>query len=542
VAGDDGAGPAATRPAPSRGLGVGALLAHQATRLGPRPFLALPDGQLSFAGADELANRAANVLADLGYGVGDIVMCRAGNGLAAVATWFACMKLGAVFMPVNSLLSGEPLRRVMAHSRGRVLVCEAELYPRLAAVRAGLADLTHVLVAGGPAPEGTLSLDHLLERAAATPPPALADDPAAPAKLMYTSGTTGVPKGVLWSRWCEATWARCYGEEMVPIAPGESTYCCLPLSHVTCQGTALAALWCGGRITIDAGFSPYAFWDRVRQAEAVAFTFVGTILSVLARRPEQADDADNPVRRILGAAAPADCWREVERRFGLVIVEVWGQTETASCWTMPVALPQAPGTVGRPTPRFEARIVGDDGEGRPPGTPGEMWIRPLQPHVMFEGYLADGGGLSRPWSAEGWYRTGDTMLQREDGDFEFVGRLRDAIRRRGEMISASDVEQAALAHPGVVEAAAVGVPAGDGFDEEVKLCAVPRPGADLDPAELHRFVLGRLPRFMVPRFVDVRAELPKTPTTRVQKYRLRDEGTAGVWDSRRKSAPAPGPD
>lgn len=519
-------------PVDAPGQGVRAILERQAARLGRQPFMVLPDASLTYSDADEVANRGAGALAQLGVGTGDTVMAYCGNGLPMVATWLACMKLGAVFMPVNTLLSGVPLRHVMGHSGAGVLVCDSALYPHVEAIGGGLPDLRTVLVSGKPAP-GTLSFEACLEEASPVPPPALADDPGAPAKLVYTSGTTGSSKGVVWSRACEVTWAHCYNEELLELGQDEATYCCLPLYHVTCQGTALATMVAGARITVDDRFRPFSFWERVRRAEAQAFTFVGTILSVLARLPPEPDDADNPVRRILGSAAPADRWREIERRFDLEVVDVWGQTETASCWTRPVQLPQRPGTVGRPSPRFEARIVGESGEDLGPEAQGELWIRPLRPHVMFEGYQADDGSVVAPWTEDGWYRTGDLMVRRTDGDLVFVGRLRDAIRRRGEMICAADVETAALAHPGVLEAAAVGVPADEGVEEEIKLCAVPQPGAALEPGAFYSFLRQRLPAFMVPRYVEVRPDLPKTATTRVQKYRLREEGVAGAWDSRR---------
>ena len=513
------------------GQGVRSILERQAARLGPRPLLVLPDATLSYAETDEVANRTADLLRGLEVESGEAVMAFCGNGLAIMVTWFACMKLGAVFMPVNAMLKGEPLRNVMAHAGAGVLVCDSALYPEVAAIRGHLPHLHTVLVAGAPQP-GTLSFEAGLERASSVPPAPLANDPGAPAKLVYTSGTTGTSKGVVWSRACEATWAHCYTEELLHLAEGDATYCCLPMYHVTCQGTTLATLVAGGRITIDDRFRPFGFWDRLRQADAKAFTFVGTILSMLVRLPAQPDDADNPVRLILGSAAPADRWREIEQRFDLVVMDVWGQTETASCWTRPERLPQQPGTVGRPTPRFEARILDEAGREVGAEVPGEMWLRPLRPHVMFEGYRRDDGSVATPWKADGWYRTGDLMVRHADGEFAFIGRLRDAIRRRGEMISATDVETAALAHEAVLEAAAVGVPAEDDVEEEIKLCVVLRPGAVLEPEALHRFLADRLPLFMVPRYVDVRAELPKTATTRVQKFRLKEEKSAGSWDFR----------
>ena len=511
------------------------MLERQAARLGRRPLLSLPDARLSYAEADELANRVASALAGLGVGAGDVVMAHCGNGVSLVGTWFACMKLGAVFMPVNSLLSGDPLRKVMAHAGGAVVVCDASLYPALAAVRHDLPRVRHVVVAGGAVPREALSWDAVVDAASGAPPAPLADDPAAPAKLMYTSGTTGTPKGVRWSRACEATWGRAYGDELLPLEAGETVFCCLPLSHATCQGTVLAALHRGGCAVVEARFRPYGFWRRLRQAEAVMFSFVGTILSVLASRPPRPDDADNPVRRVMGSGAPALIWPAFEERFGCRVVDVWGQTETAACWTRPQRVPQRPGTIGRPSPRFEARVVGDDGQDAPPGADGELWIRPQDRLDMFEGYLGDDGRVTPPWDGDGWYHSGDLVRRDDDGEYVFAGRRRDAIRRRGEILAPGEIEEAALAHPGVVEAAAVGVPVDGRKDEEVKLCAVAASGVDLDAAELHEFLSDRLPKFMVPRYVDIRTELPKTPTTRVRKYQLADEGTAGAWDARTRS-------
>lgn len=527
-----------------------ALIEARAAELGPRPFATLPDATLTYAEIDELANRVAAVLLSMGYGAGDVVMVRSGNGWAPVAVWFACAKLGAVYLPLNALLTGEPLRQVMADSRGRVVVVAHQLADDVEAVRGGLPDLCDVLVVGGRrgCVPGPPRLDELVERAPSGPPPPLADCPGAPAKLMYTSGTTGVPKGVLWSRHCEAVWAWAYGEELLPIEAGEGLYCCLPLFHVTSQATVLAALSRRGRVTIDAGFDVVRFWRRVREADAAMFTFVGTVLSALARRPPSPGDADNPVRRALGAATPVDRWREIEERFDLHVAETWGQTETASCWSWPArGLPQKTGTVGVPSDRWDASVRGPGGQELGPGEPGELWVRPRAAHVMFEGYLGpDGPG--RPtrecFDDDGWYQTGDVMAFDGDGQLCFAGRWRDAIRRAGEMIAPSFIEEAALRHPAVVEAAAVGVPALDGVEEEVLLCVVADPGVpggvDLDDLAAH---LGRLlPRHLVPRWLRAHDELPKTPTTRVRKFELRALGTAGAWDARRRRwAGGPGP-
>ncbi|HZB97071.1 MAG TPA: AMP-binding protein, partial [Candidatus Sulfotelmatobacter sp.] len=191
-------------PAPSEtGLGVRPMLERQARRLGERPFMVLPDGRLTYRDADELGNRTAAVLQEAGCRRGDIVMARCGNNMAMVAAWFGCMKLGAVFMPVNTLLTGEALRTVVAHAGAALLICDGDLYPEVAAIQDALPMLRTVLlsrscdskhVTGGVRQSGTVAtfcLEDLIDRAPSHPPPPLHDEPGAAAKLMYTSGTTG---------------------------------------------------------------------------------------------------------------------------------------------------------------------------------------------------------------------------------------------------------------------------------------------------------------------------------------------------------------
>ena len=504
-----------------------ALIAAQLQARRHQPLLTIAGTSLTHGELDELAGATANVLLDRGIGAGDIVMTRCNNGVAIVATWFACIRIGAVFNPVNALLTGAPLATVMRAAGGRLLVCDHDLWAEVEAVRDSLPALRHVLVSGG-SPAGAESFDAAVAAAPSVSPPAPSPAPGAPAKLMFTSGTTGEPKGVLWSRNAEALHGIFYGDDLVRIEPGETTYSCLPLFHATCQGTLLGTLLRGGNMVIDRRFDPFGFWQRTRDTGAVFFPYVGTIISVLGSRPPRPGDEDNPVRRAMGSAAPADRWQEFEKRFGLVLEDVWGQTETASCWTRPVPGRVTPGTVGRPTDRWEGRIVGPSGEEASTGDPGELLMRPRLPHVMFESYHGD---PQPAYDAGGWYHTGDLMSRRADGDLVFHGRLREAIRRRGEMISPTEIEGVAGRHPDVIEAAAVAVPADDGVEDEILLWVVANRPA-VDPRALHSHLRTALPAFMVPRFIHLTDELPKTPTTRVRRHVLRDRGRAGAWDSR----------
>lgn len=488
------------------------------------PCLVLPDGAFTYGEIDRLANATANALLERGAGEGSVVIILCNNGAAIVATWFACLKTGAVFAPLNASLSGETLAHVLARAAGSILVCDHDLAVVAHAASRDIGSLRHTLIASG-------SLDAAVESAATLPPPRPADNPAAPARLMFTSGTTGESKGVLWSRHAETLHAVHYGDELVRTAPGETSYTCLPLFHVTAQGTLLGTMLRGGRTVVDRRFDPLRFWARTRAADAVFFPYVGTIISTLMTRAPRRNDAHNPVSRAMGSATPRGLWQAFEERFDVRLEDVWGQTETASCWTH--AGPGGPvaGTVGVPCGRFEARI--DRGSGAAPGAReiGELWIRPFAPHVIFEGY-ADARSLPDDPTEGGWYRTGDLLSRDQEGLLTFHGRLREAIRRRGETIAPAEIEAVAVQHPDVREAAAIGVPADDGVEDEILLCVVMRANSETTPAELHAFLSRRLPRFMVPRFIRIERSLPKTATTRVRRLALRDAGRAGAWDAK----------
>ncbi len=493
--------------------------------------LVLPDAALTYGEADRLADATANALLDRGVREGSVVMTLCGNGAAIVATWFACLKIGAVFAPLNASLSGDPLAHVMAGASGSVLVCDHALVAAALAASRERSGLGHVLVAGGAAPRGWESFERAIETAGTQRPPRPATQPEAAARLMFTSGTTGESKGVLWSRNAETLHAIHYGDELVRTAPGETVYICLPLFHVTAQGTLLGTMLHGGRVVVDRRFEPLRFWARARAVDAVFFPYVGTIISTLMSRAPRRGDAENPVRRAMGSATPAGLWRAFEQRFHLILEDVWGQTETASCWTRAGPDGPVPGTVGVPCARFEARIE------RVPGTEaqereiGELWIRPSARHVIFEGYATAAGAVADE-AVDGWYRTGDLLSRDRAGTLTFHGRLREAIRRRGETIAPAEIEAVALQHPDVLEAAAVGVPADDGVEDAILLCVVLRPTSELTPSGLYAFLARGLPKFMVPRFIRIETALPKTATTRIRRLAVREAGRSGAWDAR----------
>jgi crotonobetaine/carnitine-CoA ligase len=486
---------------------------------------------LSFAELQVLINRTANALLGLGVEPGAKVALMLPNGPEFVACWLALACLGATLVPINTRLKGDLLDYQLGHAEVDLAVVGAR---QLASFEAAGPPRPRgpSIVAGAETepPPGWLRLENLLESAAGGSPPRIELPPDGLAMIMYTSGTTGRPKGVQIGRQAQLKHGLNY-TELLGIQPAETAYVYLPLFHVTAMGSTLGSLLGGASVALDDGFNPFGFWERTRRYRAVVFTFVGSVLAMLYHRPPRPDDPDNPVRRAVGAATPTWLWRDFERRFGLEIVETYGQTEMAALWFMPPLPSRKVGTVGLPVPgRFEARIVAKDGRELPAGERGEIAIKPADPGDMMSGYYRDPESTAAAPRSDGWYYTGDLGVRDAEGYYTYLGRLKDCIRRRGENIAAFEIERVVNGLPGVVESAAVGVPSELG-EEDVKLCVVPRPESRLQPHHIWAQCRARLPSFMVPRWIQIRTALPRTATERVRKPDLVVEGTAGCWQA-----------
>ena len=477
--------------------------------------------------------RYANLLRDIGVPPNARVGVLLPNNEAFLLTWFATVELNLTLVPINVRLIGDSLRHIVEHADLAALIVDEST---LANVRSAFGERRPcriLVIRGASAVPEAANLELLLNAASAEPPPREPVQRSDPALIIYTSGTTALPKGVVLSRAAQRVHGLSYGLDFVRLGPGESGYTCLPLFHVTSMGFTLGCLLGGSRIAIDARFDPFGFWDQIRRHEARMFPYVGAMIAILQKRPHRSDDAQNPALRAIGAATPLYLWEPFEQRFGVELIETYGQTELASLWFMAPPEGRRVGTVGRPVPRMDVRL--QDAGGREPaaGMPGEILVRPHDPLLMMQSYFRDSEATANALR-DGWYHTGDAATVDADGYYRFAGRLKDFIRRRGENISALEIEQALLSHPRVQECAAVGIP-DELSEEEIKLCVVPVPDAHLLAADVAHYLRPRLAPFMQPRYIEIRSSLPRTATERVQKHRLVEEHAAeAAWDRRRQ--------
>jgi crotonobetaine/carnitine-CoA ligase len=481
----------------------------------------------SFADAYTAAKAAAAGLRELGVTTGDRVLVWLPNGAEILRVWFGANLLGAAFVPVNLSYRGAILEHVIATSGATVLVAHAELLDRLAGVDLGALAVVVVARTGGDTPElpvTTVPFDLLTGDGAGFVEPATPVEPWDTQCVIYTSGTTGPSKGVLCSHLHQYETVQAVADN---FAPGERSLVTLPLHHAGATQDAYAALVIGGSFVVCPRFRTEDFWDLVRAQGVTAVTLLGAMARFLLNVPESPRDRGHPLRTIFLVPFTEDGIRFRER-FGVDVYTVFNMTEISA----PIVSDRNPdrvGSCGRARPGVRLRLVDAHDRQVPIGQIGELIIRTDTPWVMSHGYLAMPEETARAWR-NGWFRTGDAFHQDEAGDYFFVDRVKDAIRRRGENISSFEVEAEVAKHPDVGEVAAVPV-ASDETEDEVMVVVVPAPGRTVDPDALTRWLAPRMPHFMVPRYVRVVDELPRTPTSKVQKYLLRQAGvTSDTWD------------
>jgi crotonobetaine/carnitine-CoA ligase len=508
-------------------LVVGDILRQRAITHRSEVFLKFHEGELSYGEVDSMADRVAGGLAAQGIGSGQHVAVMLPNCADFLFTIFALSRLGAVAVPVNIAHQGGLLGHVLASSDSSTLIVDAAYADRVTPLADRLPGLGRVIVRGEldrPVGKPTLPFSELLAHGAEPVRRAVAfSDLQA---IMYTSGTTGPSKGAMCSHALALT---CAIDSLDYLDRWAKTiYCPLPLFHAAgLWDGVFSAMLGGGAIAVTDRFHASRFWDDVRAFGAEVCMSVFSMIPILLNKPETPRDKDNPLVTFYMGKSILDA--PLLERFGVRSVETYTSTEAGIVTGSPYGEWRL-GSCGTPNERrFKVGVVDEQDRLLGPGEPGELVVRPKQPFVITTGYYGAPEATAEAFRNL-WYHTGDRGYRDEDGYYFFLDRMKDAIRRRGENISAFDVECEVNLHPDVVECAATGVPS-KLEDEDVKLTVVLRPGTALEPEELVAFCEDRLPRFMVPRYVEFVDALPRTPTDKVAKYKLKEQGDHGLTES-----------
>jgi crotonobetaine/carnitine-CoA ligase len=513
---------------------VGKLVRKKALSQKDRVFLHFKDETVTYQQLDETSNRFANGLEALGITKNDKIAIMMKNHPVFLYTWFGSAKLGAVEVPINTAYKGDLLKHVINNSDSKILIIDGNLLDRFVLIKEDLTKLEQIIYQGEIVKEVAESLPvpiSALERFFEYPSTPVEVDvsPKDPAGIIYTSGTTGISKGAVCPHNFFLHQAKLVAE-LRDLHSQDVLYTFLPLFHLNAQVfTVLTALLNDAQVVLSDRFSASAFWDEIRTYGATQFNYLGAVMTILSKQEPKENDRDNPVRIAFGAACPPDVMEQVEERFGLVCLEGFGMTEIGIVVHDDINARRT-GSCGRVLGEYyEVKLVDDDDMEVEVGKVGEIVARPKKPDIMMTEYYKMPDKTLEIYRNL-WFHTGDYAKKDEDGYFYFVDRKKDAIRRRGENISSFEVEKVINAHPQILECAVFAVPSELGEDE-VKANIVLKENQTLSPASLIEFCNERMAYFAVPRYVEFVAELPKTPTNRIEKYRLRELGiTENTWD------------
>jgi crotonobetaine/carnitine-CoA ligase len=513
------------------------ILGEKAARIGDRPFLHWAGRTYSYAELDELTNRYANAFAELGVGRGDHVAMMMANSPEFLWTLWGLGKLGAVAVPLNTAAKGELLRYFLDQSDSTVLCVDADLVGRAAAVLPNTPDVRTVVLHGSPEadapalPDGVRVVDMTGFDQADPQPPRLAEPVKAedPHLILYTSGTTGPSKGAI----SPHSQGHAVGHQMASInryQPDDVLYTCLPVFHGNAIWyTVYAALWAEASVALYPHFSASRFWSQIRESRATIFNALGAMANIIWQLPAGPGDRDHNLRICMMVPNSRELTAGFRERYGITVTSVFAMTENCAVTVFSPDEPEEKASsAGRVRADVAVQIVDDDGVELPAGEVGEIRIAPQQPGMTMLGYYKIDAGETR----DGWFHTGDRGHLDTDGYLFFSDRKKEAIRRRGENISAYEVETIVCQHPAVLEAAAVPV-ASELGEDDLLVYLVPVAGTEISFPEIIAFCDEHMPYYMVPRYLDLIEALPKTPSEKIEKYKLKTAAAQRVdqlWD------------
>ncbi len=482
-------------------------------------------------------NRLARGLSDLGVSPGETVATILDNGPDAAISWMAINRVGAISVPLNTALKGEFLRHQIVDVDSRVVLAESDYAGRVLGIADRLPQLKVVAHRGG-RPEHAAtgvelcSLDEI--RTDGPGRPGRDPEPSDVATIIFTGGTTGPSKGCVISHNYMCNMARLTLEYNQRRA-GELQWTPNPLFHLNAAVTTmLSTAMLGSAASFAPRFSVSGFWPEIERTGARVVALLGAMIPLIAQMPDTPEmlRCFGQIRVVTGNPFSPELARIWQERFGCERTgsPVYGLTEASVVTSTPPGVDPKPGTAGKRNRYFDVRIFDDHDEELPDGEVGEIVVRPLRPHVMFEGYW------NRPEATAAvmrnqWFHTGDLGRFDEDGWLHFVDRKKDYLRRKGENISSHEMEVTFQQHPAIAEVAVHAVPS-ELSEDELKVTIVLEEGASLDPEELFAWSVERVPYYALPRYIEVRDSLPRSHVGRVLKYQLRDEGcTPATWDA-----------
>lgn len=484
------------------------LLTAQAQQRPNAPFIIDAGAQYSYSDIYTLSRRFATLLGERGVVKGDRVALLAGNSAAYLVAWFGANFAGATAVTLNTELTGDGLQFSLRQSDPRIVVADAAW---IAAKWSTLDSTLQALPA--------IAMDSVDDFFRSLRP--YAEAPLLPthrsdiATIVYTSGTTGLPKGVMSSHG-EYAAVGVAGVDVVDLKPHDRTMVFLPLFHSNAQMLGvLPVLTAGASMALFKRFSASTFFEDAARVGATGFTFVGTVVSILAVR-HPGVRRDHKLRFALGGGTPKQIWPRIEQDFGFKVNELYGMTEVGGWVTGNSARATRIGSCGKVRPDMEVRIFDENDEEVPVGMQGEIVVRPRKPGILLSGYFQNDREMVQA-CRNLWFHTGDRGSFDEDGYLFLHGRLKELIRRSGEMISPTEIETQLRQMPCVQDCAVVGVE-DDVAGEEIKAVLVV--SSAMEPAAVRSFLEGRLPLFMLPRYVEFIDVIPRTETEKILRRKL----------------------
>ena len=483
-------------------------------------FLAVAGDWLTAAEIRDRARRLATGLYRLGVRPGDRIASIMPNRVEAAELLFACAELGAVSVPLNIFLRGEFLRYQLTDCDPALLIVDAAAYEMAAAMVKETGLPIRLIALDSDCPDTPSFASLFTDPDPAWPVP----EPDTLMSVLYTSGTTGLPKGCMITHGYMLHWPQAhlrYGW----FQPSDTSISTLPLYHAFGLSGLMSTLASGGRIRFEPEFRAGTLIARARETGATQLWAVGAIGAALLATPPGPGDRDHQLDRCVFIPMAPAAQHQFEERFGVhVLAEGYGQTEVLPATMAGVRAGRNRPSAGQAVPWLDVAVVDDADNVLPTGQSGEIVVRPREPNSIFGGYWRQEKETLNSWRNL-WHHTGDLGSFDEDGMLYFVDRKKDALRRRGENVSSVELESAILRHPDIAAVAVHAAPS-DLSEDEIKACLVLEPGREVEPPELFGYFREHLPYYAIPRYVQIMPELPANAVGRILKHKLRDS-----WDA-----------